>query len=63
MQIASHNKHKHLLQRDTGLVVVITCTVLLLAAFLANTCVEVLQFYGYNYLPGSFGKYLKVKFY
>ncbi|XP_044738253.1 sodium-dependent transporter bedraggled isoform X2 [Chrysoperla carnea] len=54
MQIASHNKHKHLLQRDTGLVVVITCTVLLLAAFLANTCVEVLQFYGYNYLPGSF---------
>jgi solute carrier family 6 (neurotransmitter transporter) len=54
MQIASHNKHKHLLQRDSSLVAVITFTILLLTAFLANTCVQILRSYGYNYLPDSF---------
>lgn len=55
MQIASHNKHKHLLQRDSSLVAVITFTILLLVAFLANTCVQILRSYGYSYLPDSFG--------
>ncbi|CAH1975280.1 unnamed protein product [Acanthoscelides obtectus] len=54
MQIASQNKHKHLLQRDSSLVIVITFTVLILAAFLANTCVLILSSYGYNYIPSSF---------
>ncbi|KAG5900530.1 hypothetical protein JTB14_022837 [Gonioctena quinquepunctata] len=54
MQIASHNKHKHLLQRDSSLVAVITFTILLLVAFLANTCVQILKFHGYSYLPNSF---------
>jgi solute carrier family 6 (neurotransmitter transporter) len=58
MQIASHNKHKHLLQRDSSLVAVITFTILLLTAFLANTCVQILRSYGYNYLPDSFGEFL-----
>lgn len=56
MQIASHNKHKNLLQRDSSLVAVVTFTILLLVAFLANTCVQILKYYGYNYTPGSFGK-------
>lgn len=56
MQIASHNKHKHLLQRDSSLIAVITFAILLLAAFLANTCVQILRSNGYNYLPSSFGK-------
>lgn len=55
MQIASHNKHKHLLQRDSSLVAVITFTILLLVAFLANTCVQILKYYGYSYTPDSFG--------
>lgn len=56
MQIASHNKHKHLLQRDSSLVAVLTFSILLLVAFLANTCVQILKSYGYNYQPDSFGK-------
>ncbi|XP_076279550.1 uncharacterized protein LOC143208743 isoform X2 [Lasioglossum baleicum] len=54
MQIAAHNKHKHLLQRDTSLVIVLTIVVLLLAAFLANTCVQILKHHGYVYIPSSF---------
>ncbi|EFN87954.1 Sodium- and chloride-dependent GABA transporter 1, partial [Harpegnathos saltator] len=54
MQIAAHNKHKHLLQRDTSLVVVLTFAVLLLAAFLANTCVQILNHHGYIYTTSSF---------
>ncbi|KAJ8678551.1 hypothetical protein QAD02_014338 [Eretmocerus hayati] len=54
MQIAAHNKHKHLLQRDTGLVIVLTLSVLLLAAFLANTCVQILRNNGYIYMTSSF---------
>ncbi|XP_063930579.1 sodium-dependent transporter bedraggled [Zophobas morio] len=54
MQIASHNKHKHLLQRDSSLVAVITFTILLLVAFLANTCVQILRYYNYNFIPDSF---------
>lgn len=54
MQIAAHNKHKHLLQRDTSLVVVLTFVVLLLSAFLANTCVQILRHHGYIYTTSSF---------
>ncbi|XP_018331039.1 uncharacterized protein LOC108740985 [Agrilus planipennis] len=56
MQIASHNKNKHLLQRDSSLIAMITFTILLLAAFLANTCVQLLHSFGYRYLPDSFEK-------
>ncbi|XP_070170199.1 uncharacterized protein [Polyergus mexicanus] len=54
MQIAAHNKHKHLLQRDTTLVVILTFVVLLLGAFLANTCVQILRLHGYIYTTSSF---------
>jgi solute carrier family 6 (neurotransmitter transporter) len=56
MQISSHNQHKHLLNRDTSLVVVVTIAVLLLTAFLANTCVAILHSHGFVYVPSSFGK-------
>ncbi|KAK9874553.1 hypothetical protein WA026_005390 [Henosepilachna vigintioctopunctata] len=54
MQITSHNKEKHLLQRDSSLVAVITFIILLLVAFLANTCVQILKAGGYYYVPSSF---------
>ncbi|XP_036139832.1 uncharacterized protein LOC105836629 isoform X2 [Monomorium pharaonis] len=54
MQIAAHNKHKHLLQRDTSLVIIVTFVVLLLGAFLANTCVQILRHHGYIYTISSF---------
>lgn len=54
MQITSHNRHRHLLNRDTSLVVVLTVAVLLLAAFLANTCVAILHSHGFTYIPSSF---------
>ncbi|XP_031333439.1 sodium- and chloride-dependent GABA transporter ine isoform X1 [Photinus pyralis] len=56
MQIASHNKNKHLLQRDSSLIAIITFAILLLTAFLANTCVQLLRSHGYNYIPTSFEK-------
>lgn len=56
MQITSHNKYKHMLQRDSSLIAVITFTILLLVAFLSNTCVQILKSYGYSYLPDSFGE-------
>ncbi|XP_065170048.1 sodium-dependent transporter bedraggled isoform X2 [Atheta coriaria] len=56
MQIASHNKNKKLLQRDSSLISFITITVLVLAAFLANTCVHILKMHGYIYQPDSFEK-------
>jgi solute carrier family 6 (neurotransmitter transporter) len=56
MQISSHNQHKHLLNRDTSLVVVVTVAVLLLTAFLANTCITILHSHGFMYIPSSFGK-------
>jgi solute carrier family 6 (neurotransmitter transporter) len=56
MQISSHNQHKHLLNRDTSLVIVVTVAVLLLTAFLANTCITILYSQGFVYVPSSFGK-------
>jgi len=56
MQISSHNQQKHLLNRDTSLVVVVTIAVLLLTAFLANTCITILHSHGFVYVPSSFGK-------
>lgn len=58
-QIAAHNKHKHLLQRDTTLVIILTFVVLLLGAFLANTCVQILRHHGYIYTTSSFGKHIR----
>ncbi|XP_047103394.1 sodium-dependent transporter bedraggled [Schistocerca piceifrons] len=54
MQITSHNQHKHLLHRDISIVIIVTLAVLLLSAFLANTCVELLAASGYTYIPSSF---------
>lgn len=57
MQITSHNRPKHLLHRDASLVVILTIAVLVLSAFLANTCVQLLEAHGYVYLPSSFGEF------
>ncbi|RZF39999.1 hypothetical protein LSTR_LSTR002402 [Laodelphax striatellus] len=54
MQITSHNRPKHLLHRDSALVIVLTLAVLLLAAFLANMCSQLLFVRGYVYVPSSF---------
>ncbi|XP_018354350.1 PREDICTED: uncharacterized protein LOC108755690 [Trachymyrmex septentrionalis] len=62
MQIAAHNKHKHLLQRDTSLVVIFTFMMLLLMAFLANTCVQILRLHGYIYTTSSFERITRYTF-
>ncbi|XP_046403337.1 sodium-dependent transporter bedraggled [Ischnura elegans] len=66
MQIASHNagigvdpgcKKKSKLHRDTIVVVCLTLTILILSAFLGNTCVRLLHVRGgYHYMPSSFEK-------
>lgn len=57
MQITSHNRQKHYLYRDSALVIFITISVLLLAAFIANMCSQLLEYNNFLYLPSSFGKY------
>ncbi|XP_075227667.1 sodium-dependent transporter bedraggled isoform X2 [Lycorma delicatula] len=54
MQITSHNSAKHVLHRDASIVIVLTLSVLLLSAFLANTCHQLLFLHGYAYVPSSF---------
>lgn len=57
MQITSHNRQKHFLYRDSALVIVITVSVLLLSAFIANMCSQLLEYNNFLYLPSSFGKF------
>ncbi|CAH4034004.1 unnamed protein product [Pieris brassicae] len=58
MQLTAHKDPKHksasMLQRESACVVAFTIAVLLLASFLANTCIQVLKSHGYNYIPSSF---------
>ncbi|XP_054271127.1 sodium-dependent transporter bedraggled [Macrosteles quadrilineatus] len=54
MQVASHNRPKHYLHRDTAIVIVFTLSILALSAFLANSCTQILLAHGYIYLPSSF---------
>lgn len=67
ISIFSKTTHLHekktALRRDAVIVVLITITGLILAAVLANACVQVLNDYGYYYFPGSYGKKLKKKVY
>ncbi|CAG9562594.1 unnamed protein product [Danaus chrysippus] len=58
MQLTTHKHPKHkthlTLQRESACIVVFTISVLLLGAFLANTCVVILKRYGFTYVPSSF---------
>ncbi|BET01002.1 transporter [Nesidiocoris tenuis] len=56
MQMASHNRPHHLLYKDTNIVTAVTFAVLILSAFLANTCSQLLLAHGYQYTPSSFEK-------
>lgn len=66
MQLTSHknakNKTNVMLQKESACIVAFTFAVLLLAAFLANTCVLILKNYGYVYIPGSYGKIYLLSF-
>ncbi|CAH0384145.1 unnamed protein product [Bemisia tabaci] len=62
MQIASHNKQKNLLPRDTGLVIIITLAVLILSSFLAHTCYQLILAHGFLYSPSSFEKMSTYRF-
>lgn len=65
MQLMSHkdpkNKTNRILQRESGCIVAFTFAVLLLASFLANTCVQILKNYGFIFIPSSYGKCKKRK--
>ncbi|XP_047990156.1 sodium-dependent transporter bedraggled isoform X2 [Leguminivora glycinivorella] len=58
MQLTSHKnaktKSSKVLQKESACIVAFTFAVLLLASFLANTCVQILKNYGYAYIPGSY---------
>ncbi|KAL1131256.1 hypothetical protein AAG570_010874 [Ranatra chinensis] len=54
MQIASHNRPKHFLHRDTTLVTIFTLVILMVAALFANVCSELLLANGFIYIPSSF---------
>lgn len=65
MQLMSHkdpkNKTNRILQRESGCIVAFTFAVLLLASFLANTCVQILKNYGFIFIPSSYGKCKKME--
>ncbi|XP_060801419.1 sodium-dependent transporter bedraggled isoform X1 [Amyelois transitella] len=58
MQLTSHKNTKSrttaMLQKESACIIAFTFAVLLLASFLANTCVQILKNNGYAYTPGSF---------
>ncbi|KAG8233176.1 hypothetical protein J437_LFUL008939 [Ladona fulva] len=55
-QQESGNKKPSMLRRDTVLVASFTLLILVLSAFLANACVQLLHIKGnYEYIPSSFG--------
>ena len=56
-QLASHNKFKHNLFRDTSIVVIITFAVLILSGICGITLVNVISHSGYKYVASSFGKF------
>ena len=55
-QLASHNKFKHNLFRDTSIVVIVTFAVLILSGICGITLVNVISHSGYKYVASSFGK-------
>lgn len=57
MQVTSHNRATKRLWRDVITIALLTLVVLILSAFLANTCHQILFARGgYGYIPSSFGK-------
>lgn len=56
MQVTSHNRVRKKLWRDVAAIALLTLMVLILAAFLGNTCHQVLSSRGYTYIPSSFGE-------
>ncbi|KAL0275503.1 UNVERIFIED_CONTAM: hypothetical protein PYX00_003332 [Menopon gallinae] len=54
MQVTSHNKVRKKLWRDVAAISLLTVMVLILAAFLGNTCHQILSSRGYTYIPSSF---------
>ena len=61
-QLASHNKFKHNLFRDTSIVVIITFAVLILSGICGITLVNVISHSGYKYVASSFGKFFSNEF-
>ena len=55
-QLASHNKFKHRLFRDTTIVIIVTFTVLILSGICGITMVNIISHSGYQYVGSSFGK-------
>ena len=53
MQITSHNRYHHSLRRDIAGVIIITLLVLLLSAFVASACVQIIGARGLDYLDNS----------
>merc|ERR1740128_150105 len=55
MQITSHNRYAHSLRRDLSVVIVVTLFVLMLSAFLASACVQILNYRAhFTYVASSF---------
>jgi hypothetical protein len=60
-QLASHNRFRHNLVRDTSLVAVVTLAVLVLAGLTGVALVKVINSAGYSYGVSSFGELILQK--
>lgn len=72
MQVTSHNRHAHPLKSDAVIVVLVTTVVLLLSAFVGNSCLSIISaatpstattlLQRYSYIPSSFESERTYKF-
>ena len=56
LQMASHNRFKQPLARDTLIVVILTLTILILSGVIGVSTVSLIRSFGYEYTASSFGK-------
>ena len=55
-QLASHNKFRHKLIRDSTIIVIVTLAILILSGLLGVAMVQMINHRGYEYKVSAFGK-------
>ena len=56
LQMASHNRFKQPLARDSLIIVILTLAILILSGIIGVSTVSLINSFGYEYTASSFGK-------
>ena len=57
LQMASHNRFKQPLARDSLIIVILTLAILILSGIIGVSTVSLINSFGYEYTASSFGKF------